>query len=423
MQSLIEQTLASIDDAMMGNFSASLTCAADIKPRGIDWLWDQWLPAGKLTVLAGDGGTGKTTLLLGLIATITAKGRWPDGSICNESGNVLIWSSEDDPADTLIPRLMAVKANLKKIHIVQGRVNDKGEHEPFDPAEDMPLLKAKVKAMGGVKLMMLDPIMSAVKGDSHKANDVRRSLQPVVDFAADMRAAVVGITHFSKGSKGSSPSERVIGSQAFTALARMVWVAAKQEDGTERVLARAKSNISVDDGGISYHIEEAIVEDADYKAIQTTKVYWGGLVDGTAREILGTVEADETEDLGRSASDEVKEILLDILKNGPLSFNDVQNELKAAGHSKRTGDRVKRELKIMSRRGLESAGEDKTKWYWELPKEAENHATVPTLPAFPIGNLGNLAANGVDKGLRARLPTLPSIETGNLEIVNISGEL
>lgn len=429
MQSLEELTQSQMRiDATMEQYSATLTSAADIKPRGIDWIWNQWLPAGKLTILAGDGGTGKTTLLLGLIAALTSKGYWPDGSKCEESGNVLIWSSEDDPADTLVPRLMAMNANRKKIHFISGRINDKGEQEPFDPAMDMPLLKAKAHAIGGVKLMMLDPIVSAVKGDSHKANDTRRSLQPVVDFAMEMKAAVVGISHFSKGSKGSSPAERVIGSQAFTALARMVWVAAKQEDGTDRVLARAKSNISIDDGGISYCIEEATVSDEDARPITTTRVSWGGPVEGSARDILGTVEADETDDPGKSAFDEVKEMILDCLGNGPRSVQEIQSEIKASAQSMRTANRVKSNLNIRSRRGLESLGEDVKVWYWELPDDdlmasAPRNSSVPTTT---VGILGNVAGEPLSTPFPASMPSMPS-ETfgthGALEIVEITGEI
>lgn len=430
MQSLEEITQSQMRiDATMDQYSATLTSAADIKPRGIDWIWDQWLPAGKLTILAGDGGTGKTTLLLGLIAALTSKGYWPDGSKCQESGNVLIWSSEDDPADTLVPRLMAMHANLNKIHFISGRINEKGEQEPFDPAMDMPLLKAKAYAIGGVKLMMLDPIVSAVKGDSHKANDTRRSLQPVVDFAMEMKAAVVGISHFSKGSKGSTPAERVIGSQAFTALARMVWVAAKQEDGSDRVLARAKSNISIDDGGISYCIEESTVSDDEARPITTTRVSWGGPVEGTAREILGTVEADETDDPGKSAFDEVKEILFDILGKGPLPFKTVEAEIKAAGQSMVTAKRVKAKFNIKSRRGLESLGEDVKLWYWEPSEEADISAIVPRISrvsTIPDDTLDPLAGEPLSTPFQARVSRGSSKTPDTLDshdIVELTGEI
>jgi len=105
----------------------------------------------------------------------------------------------------------------------------------------------------------------------HKANDVRRSLQTIVDFASEMNCAVLGITHFAKGTAGKNSAERVIGSQAFAAFARMVLVAAKEEDSQNRVFTRAKSNNSVDTGGFAYTIEAIML----HGGIITTRVVWG----------------------------------------------------------------------------------------------------------------------------------------------------
>lgn len=234
--------------------TVNLRCAADITAKPITWLWKHWIPAGKLTILAGNGGTGKTTLALGLAAILTAWGKWPDGAACAKAGNVLIWSSEDNPDDTLVPRLIASGANMKRCHFIDG-ITENGERLPFDPAQDIPELHRAVEGIGGVALLIVDPIVSAVSGDMHKANDVRRSLQALVDFGEAHKCAVLGITHFSKGGTEKSPMDRVIGSQAFGALARMVSVTAKEEDSTRRVLARAKSNIAPDDGGVSYNVE------------------------------------------------------------------------------------------------------------------------------------------------------------------------
>ncbi|WP_257223673.1 MULTISPECIES: AAA family ATPase, partial [unclassified Acinetobacter] len=208
-----------------GQVSLQIVNMATIQAQAINWLWSGWLPLGKLTILAGAGGCGKTNLLLALIATITTNGIFPDGSKCTDTGKVLIYSTEDDPNDTLLPRLIANGADLSKIDFIAGRINDKGDREPFDPTKDLPLLNAYAKQNPDIKLLMIDPIISAVGGDSNKATDVRRSLQVVVDFAQEFNCAVVGITHFAKGTSGSSPAERIIGSQAFTALARMVWSA------------------------------------------------------------------------------------------------------------------------------------------------------------------------------------------------------
>lgn len=207
-----------------GSSALKIVNMSDIQAQSITWLWDGWLPLGKMTILAGAGGCGKTNLSLALISTITTAGVFPDGSKCRSAGKVLIYSTEDDPADTLKPRLVANGADINKVSIISGRTNEKGELEPFDPSCDFPKIEEYIKTNPDVKLLMIDPIISAVSGDMNKANDVRKSLQPLVDLANEYKFAVLGITHFSKGSSGSGPADRIIGSQAFTALARMAWV-------------------------------------------------------------------------------------------------------------------------------------------------------------------------------------------------------
>ena len=112
----------------------------------------------------------------------------------------------------------------------------------------MEALRRKLVEIGDVRLLIVDPIVSAITGDSHKNAEVRRGLQPLADLAASTRCALLGITHFSKGTAGRDPVERLTGSLAFGALARVVLVAAKhQEEGedgrTVRLFLRAKSNI------------------------------------------------------------------------------------------------------------------------------------------------------------------------------------
>ena len=349
--------------------------AADIKPVAIRWLWPGWLAKGKLHILAGAGGTGKTTLLISLIATITTGGRWPDGEICQERGNVLIWSSEDDPADTLVPRLIAAGADVSRVHIIQGRINAQGEADPFDPANDIGLLRETARELGGVSLLMLDPVVGAVKGDMHKANDVRRGLQGVVDFAEDNLCAVVGISHFAKGGAGSSPADRVIGSQAFSALARTVLVAAKEQDSDARVLARAKSNIGTDEGGVSYTIEPCTIDGG----IETTHVAWGDLIEGSAREILGDVEG--SDDDARTDDDDPSEALRRILKDGAMTGKQVKSLMTENGYSAKQTRTAREKLSIVTVR--EGFGKD-IRTLWSLPQASGPYAAFPPLvPSSP----------------------------------------
>jgi len=354
------ETARTFDRSMQrGERVVKIRCGADIMPLPITWLWPGWVPAGKLTILAGAAGTGKTTLALALAAVLTAGGRWPDGSACAGQSNVLIWSSEDVADDTLVPRLIASGADLARCHFIEGIAQD-GQSVPFDPSQDIPDLRRAAEAIGGVSLLLIDPIVSAVAGDMHRANDVRRSLQAVVDFADAHGCAVIGITHFAKGGAGKAPQDRVIGSQAFGALARMVLVTAKEEGSNRRVMARAKSNIAPDDGGVTYSLELVTIAGG----IEATHAVWEGVIEGTAREILGDVEHDDGGDDGDAGQD-LERMLVDTLREagGKMATKALQAEVRDAGHSWDAAKRMKKSLGIEAKK-LSMGGA----WIWCLPE-------------------------------------------------------
>lgn len=338
-----------------------LVNGADLTPEPVRWLWPDWLALGKLHILAGAPGQGKTTIALAVAATLTIGGRWPDGSRCSP-GNVLIWSGEDDPADTLLPRLIASGADRTRCYFVSGTRID-GEVEAFDPARDMAALEEQAQAIGGIKLLIVDPVVSAVAGDSHKNTEVRRALQPLVDLGSRLDAAVLGISHFSKGGAGSDPASRVVGSIAFTAVARVVLVAAKvkaedgEQDQDRRILARGKSNIGPDDGGFEYAIEQA----EPLPGIHASHVTWGKSVAGSARDLLAEPTEQESASDGKSAVDAAAAFLLEALADGLTPTKTVQAEAKDAGVSWASCKRAAENLRVVKRKG------DGGLWYWKLP--------------------------------------------------------
>ncbi len=342
----------------------TLIPGSNISEQPITWLWQDYLPSGKLTLLAGAGGTGKSTIAFSFAATVTAAATWPDGNRYQQPGNVLIWSSEDDPADTIKPRLMAMGADANRYFIIAGTRDENGAQIPFDPAHDIELLREAVVEIGGVSLLVIDPIVSAVSGDMHKANDVRRSLQAIVDFAAECSCAVLGITHFAKGTAGKKSDERVIGSQAFSAFARMVLVAAKEEDSERRVFTRAKSNNSVDTGGFSYSIEPTTVK----HGIIATRIVWGEALEGSSRSILAEVEEDTKED--GSAIGRAKLLLNTLLASDSLQSKAIEFAAKERNISLRTLRRAKEELGIIAKKTGFGGG-----WTWELPSAASSQGT------------------------------------------------
>ena len=235
--------------------------------------------------------------------------------------------------------------------------------EPFDPARDMGQLLEAVAQIGGVKMLIVDPVVSAVTGDSHKNTEVRRALQPLVDLAAACQCVLLGITHFSKGGQGSDPSQRVIGSVAFTAVARVVLVAAKvkSEDGEDtRILARSKSNIGPDDGGFQYCLEQIEVD--AFPGIEAARIAWGKSVDGNASQLLtdpneGSAADDEEK---CSARESAEDFLKELLKDGPAPTKHVEAEAKAAGIAMRTVRRASDALTVKKQKSNGS-------WYWSLP--------------------------------------------------------
>ena len=312
----------------------SVIAADRLPPEPIAWLWDGWLARGKVHVLAGAPGTGKTSVALALAATLTTAGRWPDGRTA-AAGSVLIWSGEDDPRDTLVPRLLACGADLSRVHFV-GSVTEEDGIRAFDPARDADLLRDHAAAMDPPPaLLIVDPIVSAVNGDSHKNAEVRRGLQPLVDLATTVRCVVLGISHFTKGTAGRDPVERVTGSLAFGALARVVLAAAKvsEEDGGGRVLARAKNNLGPDGGGFGYDIEP--LELPDHPGVHTTRILWGAPQEGTARELLGKAETVDDPD-ERSALEDAKAWLSDTLGLGALDGKELKRLARIEGITERT---------------------------------------------------------------------------------------
>lgn len=347
---------------------------ADIEPEVIRWLWPGWLACGKLHIMAGAPGTGKTTIALALAATVSTGGRFPDGSKC-EPGNVLIWSGEDDPKDTLMPRLLAMGADRSRIYFVGGMTIN-GESVPFDPAKHFSALAEAATAIGGIKLMIVDPIVSAVVGDSHKAAEVRRSLQPVVDLAAKLDAAMVGISHFSKGTAGHDPLERVTGSNAFGALPRIVMATARVKDDTDasapskRILVRTKSNIGPDGGGYCYSLEQSAVQ--GYAGLSASRVLWGAELEGTAKQLLATAEAEadpEEQSQNKSATDWLRDLLLE--ESCGLRVGEIIKLAKSNRFSESTIYRVKGRLGLTAK--TTGFGKDKVS-IWSLPNSATNFA-------------------------------------------------
>ena len=340
--------------------------ASEIPIESIQWLWKDWLAQGKLNLLAGQPGTGKTTIAMQMAATVSVGGNWPDGSQANK-GNVLIWSGEDDPKDTLIPRLVLAGADLQRINFVDTVFDEQGSRG-FDPAKDLRILTAELKTIGSLSLLIADPIVSAVGGDSHRNTEVRRALQPLVDLAEEQNCAVLGITHFSKGNQVRDPLDRVTGSVAFGAVPRVVLgtaiVPTEVEGEEKRLLIRLKSNIGADSDGYTYTLGQEQIP--GHEEISNSKIQWREAVYGSPRQIFEDAAA-QLNDSRRQPRDEALEFLRDLLSEGAKAVKLIQEEVNAAGLTWPTIRRAADELKVIKRKV--GGPNQKSYWEWSLPDE------------------------------------------------------
>jgi len=360
----------------------TLRAACDVEPQPVDWLWPGWIATGKLHLIGGAPGTGKTTVAVGLAAIVSAGGQWPGGGRA-QAGSVVIWSGEDDDADTLNPRLRAAGADTARVRTV-GRVVEGGESYPFDPARDLDILRDAMRTLPDVRLLVIDPVVSAVSGDSHKNAEVRRGLQPLVDLARDLGCAVVGITHFSKGTSGRDPVERITGSLAFGALARVVMVTAKQgEDDSRRVLLRAKCNIGPDSGGFAYDLRQEPLP--GFPCIEASRVVWGEAIDGTARQVLADAEGMNGD---RSATAEAVEWLRAALATGPRPAGELKSEAAQAGIEDKPLRTARERLGVKPQKVGFDGG-----WVWALPKMPEQPEGATPDGMASSGGMGIFASD------------------------------
>ena len=302
----------------------NLKFAKGTKPTMVKWLWDGWLAQGKLHLLAGVSTAGKSTIAFDFAATLSRGGQWPGGSPAPR-GRTLIWSSEDDWSDTILPRLLAAGADIDRVHFI-----DKIGNRSFDPAKDVPYLYEACIAYKDVSLLILDPILNVIQAEAKETAKTRRDLTPVVEFARATNTAVLGITHFTKNSEKADPLDRIIGSQATGAYARIVMAAQRLENSDTRKLVRVKSNIGRDGGGFEYRLEQRMLEEG----FEAQGIAWGNRLTGSARDLLSSESK-------KSETAQANDFLNDQLANGPVLTSDLRASAMANCISWRTIERAK----------------------------------------------------------------------------------
>ncbi len=331
--------------------SIELNCGKDFTLEKIEWLWPGWLAAGKLHLLAGAKAAGKSTITFDLAARLTSGSQWPDGSPAPQ-GDVVIWSGEDGIEDTILPRFVAAGGDLGRIFPIKYAL-EAGSRRPFDPSTDIPALIQAAQRLPELRLVVIDPVVLVLPAgaDSHKNTETRRGLQPLVEFAERQRVALLGVTHFTKGTADRDPIERVTGSLAFGALPRIVWGASANEDGYQRRLVRIASNIGPTGDGFEYTLHQEPLIGRDFAA---QRVAWGAKLSGSPRDLLDAIK--------QTAKADAAGFLRDTLTAGPVPQREVKAAAEAHGHSWATIRRAQKDLRIKPVRNGKG-------WCWELPAE------------------------------------------------------
>lgn len=337
------------------------TPASAIEQQSIQWRWKGRLAAGKIVVLDGDPGLGKSTITLDIAARIT-RGRalpgdigWVDDEPVTLPRNVMVLSAEDGRGDTIVPRLVAANADLKKI-IFFDLVDLEGN-------EQLPSLSAHLREIeqhvisSKAALLIIDPLMAFLSSEtnSNRDQDVRRVLSPLSTMAERTGCAVLVLRHLNKNA-GMSSLYRGGGSIGIIGAARIGLLAAKDhrdETGQRRAIIVQKCNIGPEAASLAYRIVG--LENSD-----SSRVEWLGETDLTANQVHSAQEDPaDRDDLKDSEA-----WLIDYLKEGPAAVVDLLREGKKAGFSERTLKRSKQSLSIKAERY--GYGKDGS-WRWALP--------------------------------------------------------
>jgi putative DNA primase/helicase len=352
---------------------------SDIEAKPVRWLWPGRIARGKVSILAGHPGLGKSQLTASLAAIVTTGGKLPlDRTPC-EPGNVVFFSAEDDAEDTIRPRLEAAGADLSRIFIMDA-VNSGEYARSFNLVCDLSNLSKMMDHFGDVSLLVIDPVTAYLgKIDSHKTADVRALLAPLGELAAKHGTAIVCVSHLSKAGSGEALL-RVTGSLAFVAAARAAFIVARDNgDKNRRLFLPIKNNIGNDETGLAFTIQSVTLSGG----IETSRVCWEAeAVAITADEAMAPIGDPEE----RSVLEGAKQFLANLLADGPVSSRQIRADAIGAGFSWRTIQRAQNALDIDAYKGGMKEG-----WFWFLPpKDAKKGEERQQKDVALFGNLGVL---------------------------------
>jgi putative DNA primase/helicase len=332
---LVQRPNKGASSANPKEFAPNLVCMADVAPVPVSWLWPYRIALGRITLLVGRPGAGKSYFTAWLAATLSTGRNFPDG--CHGIlGDTIILNAEDDPADTTRPRLDACGADCSHVHILESaKATDANGKtvERLVTLADLPIIEAALEQRRETRLLVVDPIGSYLgrDTDAHRDNEVRAVLGPIAKLAKCYNVAALLVCHTRK-SAGDSADDAVLGSRGFSGIARGNWHLSLDPDDRDRhLLLPGKNNLGPPKDGLAFRLEGE----------PTPAIVWeNGPVAISADDALAA-EARSAAEKRKPGPSPDKRLaagrwLAEFLQDGPKTPAEIREAADTAGHAWRT---------------------------------------------------------------------------------------
>lgn len=332
--------------------------ASTVRPTRTNWLWFHHIPFGQMTVIDGDPGIGKTTIALDIAARVTTGNAMPNSATGGTPATVVYMTAEDSVEQTLVPRLIALGANLTRVHFVEAARDEEGGLSIPEIPADLGLLDDALTQTGAV-LVIIDPIYTflGAQVDSHKDHEVKRALAPLTALLEKHQCACLLLRHPTKNRNTPAMYRGggALGGIAGTVRAGFI-VLEDPLDPARKVFAQFKNNLAPKQPSLAYRTEgySVFLDDA---VIETSRVVWDGVIEMTADELVAAQGKPGPDAYARS---EAADFLRDILADGPVASKEVDQAAARTGISDRTLRRAKEELGVTAQKSKAKDG------HWDL---------------------------------------------------------